>query len=159
MYARLEKQGDPDARDAWGRELRVEPLPWLPDHKHYFVRSAGPDEQFDDGDDLIAYLEVRTRKIVGRAEPSLDKGSIELNIEHDRGPFNGLAAITGSVTDPSGAVVGGATVELRDVSSGKKRSTRANDAGQFNFSGLPAGDYRISLTAPGFTTTSFTFTL
>jgi hypothetical protein len=160
MYASLEKHGDPDVHDAWGREIRLEPMPWFRDHKHYFVRSAGPDDQFDDGDDLIAYLEVRTRKIVSRAEPTTpDRGSIELNIEHDRGPFDGLAAITGTVTDDSGAVVGGATVELRDVSGGKKRSAGANDAGQFNFSGLPAGDYRISLTSPGFMTTSLTLTL
>src|SRR5215469_8542083 len=102
LYAELEKQGDADVRDAWGGEIRMEPIPWLPDHKNYFVQNEGTDDQFDDGDDLIAYLEVRTRKIVGRAEPNPDRGSVELNIEHDRGPFNGVAAITGSVTDPSG---------------------------------------------------------
>ena len=113
-YASLEKQGDPDVRDAWARGIRMEPMPWFRDHKHYLVRSAGPDGQFDDGDDLIAYLEVHTRKIVSRAEANPDRGSMELNLEHDRGPFNGLAAITGSVTDPSGAVVGGAAIELQD---------------------------------------------
>jgi uncharacterized protein YfaS (alpha-2-macroglobulin family) len=160
MYAILEKQGDPDVHDAWGRKIRMEPLPWFQDHKHYLVRSAGPDDQFNDGDDLIAYLEVRTRKIVGRAEAIMPaRGSIELNVEHDRGPFNGLAAITGTVTDILGAVVSGATIELRDVSRGKKRSARANDAGRFNFSGLPAGDYRVSLTSPGFMAASLTLTL
>ena len=160
LYARLEKQGDPDLRDAWGRELRIEPMPWFRDHKHYFVRSAGPDNQFDDGDDLIAYLEVQTRKIVRRVEPpTSDRGRIELNMEHDRGPLLARAAVTGTVTDLTGAVVGGARVELRDLSSGNKRSARTNDAGQFNFSGLPAGDYKINLTSPGFMTTSSTFTL
>src|SRR5262249_23709798 len=50
MFASLEKQGNPDARDAWGREIRMDPVPWFRDHKHFFVRSAGPDDQFDDGD-------------------------------------------------------------------------------------------------------------
>ena len=60
------------------------------------------------------------------------------------------ADLTGTVTDPSGAVVPGASVEVREISTGKTRSTKTNAAGQFTFSGLPAADYAVLLSSPGF---------
>ena len=59
----------------------------------------GPDHRFYTEDDQLAYLEVRSRKVLDHPELK----SIDLNIVHDIGPFNGLAAIAGSVTDQSGA--------------------------------------------------------
>ncbi len=58
------------------------------------LRSAGLDKRFDTGDDLVSYLEVRTVAATGR--PSVRKDGIGIDIEHDRGPFNGLAEIAGS---------------------------------------------------------------
>jgi len=77
----------------------------------------------------------------------------------DRGPFHGLAQITGTVTDPSGAVVAAATVEVREVSTGKKRTARTDATGQFILSGLAAGDYEVQVSCPGFRTTSQRFAL
>jgi hypothetical protein len=153
MYANLKRQGDPDVRDAWGTELHIGPMSWFRDHKHYFVRSAGPDQEFNSGDDVSAYLEVRTRRILGRSDAGQpDTGNVKLDVEHDRGPFNGRAEITGTVTDVTGAAIPGASVELREVSAGKKRIATTNATGQFSFSGLFAGDYSIRLYSPGFKT-------
>ena len=153
-FAKIKEARDPNIRDAWGTEVRLEPTPWFRDHRHYMVLSAGADQRFNSGDDLIAYLEVRTGRLVGRPDAGRDTGNVEVNIEHDRGPFNGRAEIVGTVTDPSGAVVPGASVDAREISTGKTRSTKTNVAGQFTFSGLPAGDYNIKIISPGFKTTA-----
>ncbi|MGA1985678.1 MAG: MG2 domain-containing protein [Candidatus Sulfotelmatobacter sp.] len=146
VFARIASAGDPDLLDAWGTELRVEPVPWYRDKTHYMVHSAGADQQFNSGDDMAAFIEVRTGNIVGRP----NSGTISLNIEQDRGPFNGLAEIAGTVADPSGAMVPGASVHVREVSTGKTRTVNANAAGQFNLAGLPAGKYEVQVSLAGF---------
>ena len=42
-------------------------------------------------------------------------------MEHDRGPFNGLAEIAGSVLDPIGAMVAGARITVRESRSEEER--------------------------------------
>jgi len=160
VFARVKNAGGPDLRDAWGTELRIDPSPWYRDKTYYIVRSAGADQRLDTGDDMTAFIEVKTWKVAGRA----DSGEIGLNIEHDRGPFNGLAEIVGTVIDPTGALVPGAGVEVIEDSSGKAhaakaRNAKTNAAGQFSLSGLPAGEYSVQVSSPGFNTVSRGFTL
>src|SRR5580700_5681439 len=62
------------------------------------------------------------------------------------------ASITGSVTDPSGAPVVGASVLARDVERGTTYPTRTNDVGVFNLQRLPVGNYAIKVEATGFQT-------
>jgi hypothetical protein len=63
------------------------------------------------------------------------------------------------VTDPSGAVVPGADVELRSGASGKIRSATTDASGRFTFSELPKGDYVIQVTQMGFKTAAQALTL
>ena len=133
--------GRHDPRDAWGTSLRVEPVNWVPRKTYYLVRSAGPDKQFDTADDLAGYLEVRGRTPVGRASSGASK--IDLNLEHDRGPFNGMAEMTGSVVDQQGGALEGATVTALGVSVGAARSTWVNANGRFTLAGIPAGEYDV----------------
>ena len=154
VFARVAKAGGHDLRDSWGTELRLEPVGWRRDKSHYQVHSAGPDHEFNTGDDAVAYLEVRS-KIVGAP----DSGAMSLYIEHDRGPFNGFAEITGTVTDPSGAGVAGASVAVREIASRKLRTVAANAVGQFSMAGLAAGDYEVQVVSPGFRGTLRKFTL
>src|SRR6266567_1456092 len=65
-------------RDAWDTNLRVEHAGWDPNKTHYLVRSAGPDKQFGTPDDLWTYVEVRRRKIAGRASSGVS--AIAVNI-------------------------------------------------------------------------------
>jgi hypothetical protein len=150
VFGRISTADRDEVRDAWDTELRVERIGWYRDKTHYIVRSAGADHRFDTGDDMVAYLEVRPGKIVGRPDSGSFSGSINLDIEHDHGPFNGLAEIAGTVTDPSGATVASAIVELRRVSTGKTRTARTNAAGQFSLSAIPAGDYEVQVSCAGF---------
>jgi hypothetical protein len=155
VFARISSSGGPDLRDAWGTELRVEPIPWYRDKSHIMVRSAGADQRFDSGDDMATYIEVRGASIVGRP----NSGTVNLNIEHDRGPVNGLAEIAGTVADPSGARAAGASVSVREVSSGKLRTVSTDAAGQFSLAGLPAGSYEVQVALAGFKIASRELTL
>jgi outer membrane receptor protein involved in Fe transport len=63
----------------------------------------------------------------------------------------GVAGITGTVHDPSGAVVPNAKVVISSASQGQVRSIVANSAGVFSAPSLiPGPGYSVSVTAPGF---------
>src|SRR4051812_26735765 len=48
-----------------------------------------------------------------------------------------FATLTGVVTDPSGAVVSGAKVRLRDAGSGSERATVTDSQGYYTFASVP----------------------
>jgi uncharacterized protein YfaS (alpha-2-macroglobulin family) len=149
------KMAGPELNDAWDNALRIEHVSWEPRKKYYSVRSAGADRRFGTSDDLWAYVELRSGNLVDH--PSSDV--TEINIEHDRGPFNGLAQIVGSVIDSSGAVVSGALVQARDVTTRKRRTALVDNAGQFTLAAIPAGVYKIQVSSPGFRIVSREITL
>ena len=155
VFARISKTSGAEILDSWGTRFRLEPVQWYSDKAHYIVRSAGADHRFNTSDDMAAYVEVHRGTVLGHP----DSDTLTLNIEHDRGPFNGLAEIVGTITDPSGAVISGANVAIREVSSGKKRRVPTDAAGQFTLAGIPAGRYEVQVSQAGFKTASRTITL
>src|ERR1700719_3308885 len=62
----------------------------------------------------------------------------------------GTGALTGVVTDPSGGVIGGATVVLTSADTNQARTTTTGTDGSYKFTLLPPGNYRIKFTANGF---------
>src|SRR5512139_3902569 len=58
--------------------------------------------------------------------------------------------VQGTVTDPSGAVVPGATVELSNPVTQFSRTEQTDSAGQFVFRNLPPNPYRVVVTLMGF---------
>src|SRR5215472_14678213 len=58
------------------------------------------------------------------------------------------ASIKGTVTDPSGAAVVGATVAVKGV--GVDRSTRTTSAGDYEVAALPPGTYSVEVQMTGF---------
>ena len=58
--------------------------------------------------------------------------------------------ITGTVTDPSGAVVPSATVSVVSERTGAARETVTNEQGSFSFPELQPGTYSITVNKPGF---------
>ena len=159
IYAKLAQAGGAEFRDAWGTNFTFEPARWDSTKTHYVLRSAGPDGQLNTGDDLQAFVQFQRRKVAGPPPGAPGTTTIDVNIEHDRGPFNGLAEIVGTVTDASGAVVPGASIEVREISVAKPRTATADAAGQFSLSGLPAGEYVVRVSMAGFKIASQGLTL
>jgi hypothetical protein len=59
-------------------------------------------------------------------------------------------SISGAVTDPSAAVVPGATVTIENPVSGYVRTTQTDGTGRYQFSNLPFNPYHLSAKATGF---------
>ncbi len=60
------------------------------------------------------------------------------------------AGITGSVTDPSGAAISGATVTAKDLDRGTEFPTKTNADGIYAFPRVPVGRYELKVEATGF---------
>lgn len=58
--------------------------------------------------------------------------------------------VRGVVVDSSGAVVAGVPVTVSSTETGQARTALSGDGGQFVFSGLPIGEYRLRVEAAGF---------
>jgi hypothetical protein len=63
----------------------------------------------------------------------------------------GSGTITGTVTDPAGAVVAGASVVVHSTDTGADRTTTTNDSGIYSATFLQPGHYEITTAKPGFT--------
>ena len=61
-----------------------------------------------------------------------------------------LTSLSGTVTDPSGAVVGGATVTLTNVLTGAQRHDTSDSAGRYSFPQMQPGKYKATASAQGF---------
>src|ERR1700678_1812283 len=59
-------------------------------------------------------------------------------------------SISGTVTDPSGAVVPGATVTVENPVSGYVRTGETDATGKYQLSNLPFNPYHLAATATGF---------
>src|ERR1700757_140709 len=59
-------------------------------------------------------------------------------------------SVTGTVSDPSGAVVANATVEIRNPVSAFSRSTTTDSSGKFSIPNVPFNPYHVTVTAEGF---------
>jgi hypothetical protein len=53
------------------------------------------------------------------------------------------ARLLGTVSDPTGAVIPGATVAARNVATGLERKTVANESGNYSIPSLPIGQYTV----------------
>lgn len=61
-----------------------------------------------------------------------------------------LATVFGTVTDPSGAVIPGAQITIANQSTGWKRDTVTDTAGEYHLAGLPTGGYSLRIEKAGF---------
>jgi hypothetical protein len=59
-------------------------------------------------------------------------------------------SISGAVTDPSGAILPGATVTLTRVDTGQARTETTGNNGAFTFTNLQPGNYEVVVSAGGF---------
>jgi hypothetical protein len=67
------------------------------------------------------------------------------------------SAVTGIVSDPTGAVIPGVSVKLTDTKTGQERTATTNDQGVYIFTQVPPGQgYTLTFTNTGFQTLSIT---
>jgi len=64
--------------------------------------------------------------------------------QQDRGTF------TGTVTDPSGAVLVGVSVAIVNLATNSNYDSLTNGAGQYTVPNLPIGTYKMTFVKPGF---------
>lgn len=69
---------------------------------------------------------------------------------------NTAGSITGRITDPSGAAVLGAQIEIRNIGTGERRSLASSESGDYTATLLQPGRYSVTTSAPGFKTSSKT---
>jgi len=58
--------------------------------------------------------------------------------------------VTGTITDPSGAVVPGASVSVSNPVSQYSRKVLTDNSGRYQFTGLPLNPYHLTISATGF---------
>lgn len=64
--------------------------------------------------------------------------------------------LTGTITDPSGAVVSGVTVKITNVATGVARETVSTNDGSYRIEAVDPGTYNVDVTAGGFKTVTLT---
>jgi hypothetical protein len=79
--------------------------------------------------------------------------TVFLNAAPAFGQNTSSGTIVGTATDPQGAVIGGVTVTLTDVTLKTSRMVPTNDAGGYVFVNVPPGTYSLSASMAGFSTT------
>ncbi len=60
------------------------------------------------------------------------------------------AAISGTVTDASGAAVSGASVDAKNIGTSETRGTVTDEAGRYKLLALPVGQYELTVAKDGF---------
>ena len=65
-----------------------------------------------------------------------------------------LGTIRGTVADQKGEAVPNASVQVTDLATNISRSLTTNSGGDYEAVGLKSGNYRVTVTAPGFKTTA-----
>ncbi len=69
-----------------------------------------------------------------------------------QGQTLGAGQIEGVIMDPSGAVIPGAKVVVREVATGAERELTTNEVGRYRAVNLRPGEYEVTAEAPGFAT-------
>src|SRR5437868_8697940 len=72
------------------------------------------------------------------------------------GQTSSAGTVAGQVTDPTNAVVAGATVTLTDNTTNTSRTATTNESGRFVFSNVTGGTYDITVAKSGFSTAKLT---
>ena len=62
----------------------------------------------------------------------------------------GASTIRGTITDPSGAAVPGATVTITNLQTNMSRTLTTTASGTYSFELIPPGDYKVEIEAKGF---------
>ena len=65
-------------------------------------------------------------------------------------PEQAATSISGTVLDPNGAVIAGASLSLTNLATKETCTTTTTEEGRFQFNSLAAGNYSLKIDVPGF---------
>lgn len=98
-----------------------------------------------------SFIQQLSESFYGRRPVVALPESVQLSPQtHAATLMRGNGRLTGTVEDPSGAAVSGASVRLLDESHGVIAQTTTESNGQYTFSGVSVGTYRIEVERQGF---------
>ncbi|HXY23376.1 MAG TPA: carboxypeptidase regulatory-like domain-containing protein [Candidatus Acidoferrum sp.] len=98
-----------------------------------------------------SFIQQLSEPFYGRRPVVLLPESVQLSPQtHAATLMRGNGRLSGTVTDPSGAAVPGAIVRLLDENNSVIAQTNAESNGQYSFSGVTAGNYRLEFERAGF---------
>src|SRR5678816_4867302 len=69
------------------------------------------------------------------------------------------ATLSGTVSDPSGALIPGVEITVTQTSTGVVSTVVTNESGTYRFPSLQPGPYKVSATLPGFQSQTFQLAL
>ena len=82
--------------------------------------------------------------------------SLALTLPYLAGQSLTQGGVGGTITDPSGAVIPGAKVELKDLATGATQTRTTSDTGAYNFALVRPGTYSLTFSAPNYVTNTQT---
>jgi hypothetical protein len=98
-----------------------------------------------------SFIQQLSEPFYGRRPVVALPESVQLSPQtHAATLMRGNGRLSGAVTDQSGAAVAGASVRLLDESNGVIARTATESNGQYTFSGVSAGNYRVEVERQGF---------
>jgi hypothetical protein len=98
-----------------------------------------------------SFIQQLSEPFYGRRPVVALPESVQLSPQtHAATLMRGNGRLSGIVTDPSGAALAGANVRLLDENNGVIAQTSTESNGQYSFSGVSAGNYRIEVEQRGF---------
>ena len=68
----------------------------------------------------------------------------------------GNGTITGTITDPTGLAIAGATIQAKNAETGAAYTAASTASGNYSILNLPVGTYALSVTVSGFKTYTHT---
>jgi len=103
---------------------------------------------------ILAYLSVMSAfalPATAQSNPAQSTGQLATPPDHQvTATEQGSPQLSGTVNDVSGALIAGATVQVRTADGSVQRVTQSDKNGSFSISGLPAGNYQLIVSSPGF---------
>ncbi len=98
-----------------------------------------------------SFIQQLSEPFYGRRPVVALPESVQLSPQtHAATLMHGNGRLSGMVTDPTGAAVAGANVRLMDENNGVIAQTTTESNGQYSFSGVSTGNYRVEVERPGF---------
>jgi hypothetical protein len=93
---------------------------------------------------------AHTRSLTKSLVAAIAAGCLVLGVIAASAQSTGNSTVSGTVLDPSGAVVPNATVEIRNPVSGFSRTATTDTQGKFSFPNVPFNPYHVTVTGKGF---------